>query len=130
VDGRRYDFTNVDSSMAGAAGGQALLTTTQDLTRFLHGLLAGKLFHNRETLKAMRTFVATPDEHGRVGYGLGLERYVLPGGVELIGHMGTGAGYRMLMFHLPAQHVDFTLALNSTGDPTPVLLPALKLLAG
>ena len=70
----------------------------------------------------------TPDDHGRNGYGLGLERYVLPGGVELIGHMGTGAGYRALMFHLPALHLDFTLALNGTGDPTPVLAPMLELL--
>ena len=76
----------------------------------------------------MRTFIDTPDDHGRNGYGLGLERYVLPGGLELIGHMGTGAGYRTLMFHLPAQHIDFTLALNRPGDPTPVLAPVLELL--
>jgi len=128
IDGKVYDFTNVDSSMAGAAGGNALLTNAEDLTRFLHGLLSGRLFHRRQTLDEMRTFLDTPDDHGRNGYGLGLERYALPGGIELIGHMGTGAGYRALMFHLPAKHVDFTLALNGTGDPTPVLAPMLKLL--
>src|SRR3954451_1885944 len=128
IDGKVYDFTNVDSSMAGAAGGNALLTNAQDLTDFLHGLLSGRLFHQRQTLDEMRTFLDTPDDHGRNGYGLGLDRYVLPGDIKLIGHMGTGAGYRALMFHLPAQHIDFTLALNSTGDPTPVLAPMLKLL--
>jgi D-alanyl-D-alanine carboxypeptidase len=128
VDGKLVDLTDVDSSMAGAAGGNALLTTTEDLSRFLRGLLAGRLFQHRETLEAMRTFLATPNDHGRVGYGLGLERYVLPGGVEVVGHMGTGAGYRAFMFHLPAQHIDFSMVTNSPGDPMPVLIPALKLL--
>lgn len=30
VDGRRVDFTGVDPSMAGSAGGAALVTTVQD----------------------------------------------------------------------------------------------------
>jgi CubicO group peptidase (beta-lactamase class C family) len=114
--------------MAGAAGGNALLTNAEDLTRFVHGLLSGRLFHRRQTLDEMRTFVDTPDDHGRNGYGLGLERYVLPGGLELIGHMGTGAGYRALMFHIPGRHIDFTLAMNRPGDPMPTLVPVLRLL--
>src|SRR5262249_20613633 len=96
VNGRLIDATDIDSSMAGAAGGHALLTTTADLTRFLRALLAGKLFQRPETLREMRTFVPAADPTGRVGYGLGLERYVLPGGVELVGHMGTTGGYRLL----------------------------------
>jgi D-alanyl-D-alanine carboxypeptidase len=128
IDGRLLDLTDVDSSMAGAAGGNAQLTTTRDLARFLHALLAGRLFERPETLEAMRAFVATPNEHGRVGYGLGLERYVLPGGVEVVGHMGTSAGYRAFMFHLPAQHVDLSMVTNQPGDPMPVLMPALRIL--
>ena len=76
----------------------------------------------------MRTFVPTPNDHGRVGYGLGLERYVLPGGVEMVGHMGTTAGYRAYMFHLPAQDIDLAMVTTSPDDPMPVLAPALKLL--
>jgi D-alanyl-D-alanine carboxypeptidase len=128
VDGRLRDLTDVDSSMAGAAGGHALLTTTRDLSRFLRALLAGRLFQRQETLEEMRTFVAAEDPHGRVGYGLGLERYVLPGGVEMVGHMGTTAGYRALMFRLPAQDIDIAMVINNPDDPTPVLIPALKLL--
>jgi D-alanyl-D-alanine carboxypeptidase len=116
--------------MAGASGGHALLTTNRDLARFLRGLLAGKLFDKRETLKAMRTWVPGDGADGRVGYGLGMERYVLPGGVEVIGHMGTTAGYRAFMFHLPAQNVDLAMITTSPSDPSPVLMPALKLLAG
>ena len=102
IGGRLRDATNVDSSMAGAAGGHALLTNTKDLSRLLRTILAGKLFQRPETLDAMRSFVPAPGDHGEVGYGFALQRFVLPGGVELIGHMGTTAGYRAYMFHLPA----------------------------
>ena len=67
VNGRLRDLTDVDSSMAGAAGGHALLTTTKDLSRFLRALLAGKLFQRQETLEEMRTFVAAENPHGLVG---------------------------------------------------------------
>ena len=128
VNGRLLDLTRVDSSMSGAAGGNALSTNTQDLTRFLRGLLAGKLFERQETLRAMRDLVPAPTDYGLVGYGLGLERYVMPGGVELVGHMGTGAGYRAFMFRLPAQRIDFTLITTAPEDPAPVLFPVLQAL--
>jgi D-alanyl-D-alanine carboxypeptidase len=128
VNGRLHDVTDIDSSMVGAAGGNAQLTTTEDLSRFLRALLAGRLFQHKETVDEMRTFVAAESPEGLVGYGLGLERYVLPGGVEIIGHMGTAGGYRAFMFHLPAQDIDLAMAINNPDDPTPVLLPALKLL--
>ena len=128
VGDKPYDLTDVDSSMAGAAGGHAMLTTTEDLSRFLRAVLAGRVFQKPETLAAMRTFLNTPDDHGRIGYGFGLERYVLPGGIKMIGHMGTTGGYRAFMFRLPAQHVDFAMVMTSPADPSPVLFPALKLM--
>jgi D-alanyl-D-alanine carboxypeptidase len=128
VHGRLRDLTGVDSSMAAAAGGHALLTTTTDLSRFLRALLAGRLFERQETLEEMRSFVPAADAHGRVGYGLGLERYVLPGGAELVGHMGTTGGYRSFMFRLPAQDIDIAMVINTPDDPTPALMPALKVL--
>ena len=79
--------------MAGTAGGSALVTTVGDLARFLNALLKGQLFHHRETLRQMLTFAPAPDVGGQVGYGLGIERRVLPGGVEAIGHLGGTAGY-------------------------------------
>jgi D-alanyl-D-alanine carboxypeptidase len=126
--GALRDLTDVDSSMAGAAGGHALLTSTQDLSRFLRALLAGKLFERPQTLDAMMASVAAQTPEGRVGYGLGLERYMLPGGVELVGHMGTTAGYRAFMFRAPAKGFDLSMVLTSPDDPTPVLMPALELL--
>jgi D-alanyl-D-alanine carboxypeptidase len=129
VNGRLRDVSNIDSSMAGAGGGHALLTTAPDLSRFLRGLLAGRLFQRQQTVDQMRTFVAAVEPTGMVGYGLGLERYVLPGDIQ-IGHMGTTGGYRALMFHLPAQDIDLTMVINNPADPTPVLLPALQVLLG
>jgi D-alanyl-D-alanine carboxypeptidase len=128
VDGRLVDVTDIDSSMVGAAGGNALLSSPEDLARFLRAVMTGRIFQRPETAREMRTFVAAQDENGLTGYGLGLERYVMPGGVEIVGHVGTAGGYRTLMFHLPAQHVDLTVSMNAPGDPIPVLMPALKVL--
>jgi D-alanyl-D-alanine carboxypeptidase len=128
VDGELRDVSDVDPSMAGAAGGQALLTTTEDLTRFVDALLAGELFEQPETLEEMLTFVPADDVPAKVGYGLGIERYELPGGVEMIGHLGTGAGYRAWIGRLPAQEIDFAMVITNPDDPTTVLMPALELM--
>lgn len=127
VQGKVQDFTDVDSSMAGAAGGHAMLTTAGDLSRFLHAVLAGRVFRHGQTAKEMQTFVAAQSPDGLTGYGLGLERYLLPGGVEIVGHVGSSAGYRTFMFRLPAQRIDLTISMNGLGDPSAVLFPALKL---
>jgi D-alanyl-D-alanine carboxypeptidase len=130
VDGRVRDLTDVDSSMAGASGGHAMLTTTRDLSRFLRALLRGELFRRPETLSEMRRFVPAKDPQGLAGYGLGLERRVLPGGVEMVGHMGTTAGYRAYTYRLPAHGIDIAMATNTPADPMPVLAPLLRLLVG
>ena len=93
VNGKVFDVSSVDPSMAGAAGGHALITTGGDLVRFLDALLAGRLFRRPETLRQMLTFAPAPDVGGQVGYGLGIERRVAPGGIELIGHLGGAGGY-------------------------------------
>jgi D-alanyl-D-alanine carboxypeptidase len=129
VDGKLLDLSDVDSSMVGAAGGHALRTTTKDLARFMDALLAGELFEQPQTLEEMLTFVEATDNPGKVGYGLGIERYVLPGGVELIGNLGGTAGYRSFVGRLPAQQIDIAMVITKQDDPTPVLMPALELMA-
>jgi hypothetical protein len=47
----------------------------------------------------------------------------------MIGNMGGTAGYRAFMYRLPKQHADLTMAMNSYADPTPALLPVLRVLA-
>jgi D-alanyl-D-alanine carboxypeptidase len=135
VNGKLRDVSDADPSMAGAAGGNGLVTTTEDLSRFLRALLAGRLFEQAKTLEAMLTFVDAKSESGLPhGYGLGLERYELPGGVKVIGHFGTGVGYRAFVGYAPAQKIDIAIAFNTgqyaPGDPTPVIMRALELMAG
>jgi D-alanyl-D-alanine carboxypeptidase len=129
LDGRRIDLTGVDPSMADAAGGSALVSTVQDLARFVDGLLAGRLFRHRDTLRQMLAFAPAPDQGGQVGYGLGIEQRVLPGDIELIGHLGGTAGYRSYAGRLRPQGVTMTFVLNWQTDPTPLVLPAVQALA-
>lgn len=119
------DVTYVDPSMAGAAGGGALITTLADLARFWDALLAGDLLRRGETLREMLAFVDAPDVGGQVGYGLGVQRYVLPGGLEVIGHLGSTAGYRAFGGRVRRLGVTVAMAMNTPADPAPVLLPAL-----
>jgi D-alanyl-D-alanine carboxypeptidase len=126
IDGRLVDV-NLDPSFAGAAGGYALATTVADLARFLDALLAGRLFRHRATLKQMLTIAPAQGEGGLVGYGLGIEQRALPGGAELIGHLG-GAVYRSYVGRLHPTGATIALAMNAEDDPTPLLLPAVKAL--
>jgi D-alanyl-D-alanine carboxypeptidase len=133
INGKIHDASDLDPSMAGAAGGNALVTSTEDLSRFLDALLAGKLFEKAGTLDAMLTFVRAGNDSGlELGYGLGLERYDLPGGIKVIGHFGTAGGYRAFVGHAPAQKIDIAIAFNTgqyaPGDPTPVIMRALELM--
>jgi hypothetical protein len=123
-----HDVSGSDPSIFGAAGGASIITTTDDLRRFVHALFAGELFDRPGTLHEMLTFVPAHDDGGMNGYGLGIERHQLPGGVEAIGHVGTIAGYLAFAAHLPAQGIDVAMAITSRGDPMPVLLPTLKLM--
>jgi hypothetical protein len=63
------------------------------------------------------------------GYGLGIEQYALPGGSELIGHLGGTAGYRSFVGRVRPARVTMTFALNAQDDPTPLVLSAVQALA-
>ena len=109
-EGQVFDVSYVDPSMAGAAGGHALVTTVMDLARFLDAVLAGELFQNSGTLDEMLAYVAAAEgfEPWVVGYGLGLEVFEFPNGVKGLGHTGGTAGYIAYVVHLPEQ--DITIA--------------------
>lgn len=129
LDGERIDLTRVDPSMAGAAGGSALVTTVHDLARFVDALLKGRLFRHRATLRQMLAFAPAPDDGGQVGYGLGIEQRVVPGGIELIGHLGGAPGYRSYAGRMRPQGVTITFMLNWQDDPTPLVVPVIEALA-
>jgi D-alanyl-D-alanine carboxypeptidase len=129
LNGGMVDLSLTDPSMAGAAGGGALVTTVADLARFMAALRGGELFQQEETLSEMMTFIDAPDEGGQVGYGLGLQQYMLPGGLELIGHLGSTAGYRAFTGYFPGLDLSIALAFNSQADPTPLILAALDVVS-
>lgn len=128
LDGRMVDRTRLDPSMAGAAGGGGLVTTVQDLARFWDALLKGRLFRHRRTLKEMMTFGPTPGEVTS-GYGLGVEQYTIPGGIELIGHLGGAGTYRTFVGRQRPRGVTFAFAMNFQDDPSPLIFPVVKTLA-
>ena len=106
----------VDPSMASASGGQALVTTAEDLERFLKALLDGELFQNSKTLDEMQTFVPWPDGNPLSpwieGYGLGIMKVVYPGGIEAIGHAATSADFGAFVFYFPDQGITISGAVN------------------
>jgi D-alanyl-D-alanine carboxypeptidase len=130
VTGELLDVTTADPSMAGAAGGNALVSSGHDLVRFLDALLAGRLFQRPETLEAMLDFQPAAGEPGQVGYGLRLLQRVFPGGLETIDHLGGAVGYWAYVARLTGQEMTMALALNGKiADPSPFILPVVEALA-
>jgi len=127
--GDATDVTAFDPSMAGAAGGSALVTTLADLSAFMDALLAGQLFQKTETLTHMMSFEKAEYDGGAVGYGLGLQRYMWPENREAIGHGGGTAGYRSLVVKLPARRITLSMVItNMNGDPKDIVFPAVDIL--
>ena len=75
------------------------------------------------------SFVRATGERGGTGCSLGLQRYEVPGAIEMLGHLGTTAGYRSFVGQLPAQRIDIARVITDPDDPPPVLFPALQLMA-
>jgi D-alanyl-D-alanine carboxypeptidase len=128
LDGRMVDRTRLDPSMAGAAGGSALVTTVEDLARFWNALLDGRLFRHPKTLREMLTFGPTPGD-ATSGYGLGVEQYTMPDGTELIGHLGGAGTYRAFVGCMRPQGVTIAFAMNFQDDPSPLIFPVVEALA-
>jgi D-alanyl-D-alanine carboxypeptidase len=113
MSGELLDFTYVDGSFVGGSGGSSLVSTTSNLARFIDALMAGELFQNEGTLAEMVVFNEALDFGGQVGYGLGLERFVLPSGVEFYGHGGGAPGYYSTVGYLPVEDITFVMSSNA-----------------
>jgi D-alanyl-D-alanine carboxypeptidase len=133
VGGTPIDLSAVDPSMAGASGGNAMITTVQDLARFLEGLLAGELFARPGTLEAMTAMREASDGSGLpYRYGLGLESYTFEDGTTVVGHSGGAAGYAVMMFHVPDRHATLVTAVNESSlftNALQVFIPSLRVIA-
>lgn len=133
VGGSAVELTYVDPSMAGAAGGNAMITSVEDLARFVEALLGGRLFAHAETLAEMTTMVVADEGTGIPHwYGLGVEAYEL-GGTRLVGNSGGAAGYATMMYRIPASDTTLVTTVNAGGlmtNAVHVLMPSLDVLAG
>lgn len=131
---KEFDLTEMDPSMAGSAGGHALISSTRDLSALLKALLAGRFFRRPDTLAAMLEFLPTDQPGPRQGYGLGIVRYVLPGGLVAYGHTGGTAGYGSIVIHVPSEEITAS-AMTNRDESAPIasfsiadfLLPSLDL---
>jgi D-alanyl-D-alanine carboxypeptidase len=132
VEGEVMDFSLGDPSMAGASGGNALVTTVQDLAQFLDALLDGELFKRPETLEAMTTMVERPHESGfPYAYGLGLETYEFEG-TKVIGHAGSTAGYSVMMSRIEGTGSTLVTAVTAYDlftNAVNVFIPSVQVIA-
>jgi D-alanyl-D-alanine carboxypeptidase len=91
ADGSLHDYTEMDPSMAWAAG--AIVSTNTDLNSFFTALLGGRLLPAAQ-LAEMRTTVPAELLGPGIRYGLGLQSKPLSCGGLVWGHGGTIPGYR------------------------------------
>ena len=133
VGGTAVDLSYVDPSMAGASGGNAMITTVQDLARFVEALLGGDLFARHETLAAMTAMVDAPNESGLPHrYGLGLESYTF-GTTTVIGNAGGAAGYATMMYRIPDRDTTLVTSVNASDlfvSALDVFVPSLDVVKG
>ena len=123
------DITEVDPSMAGPAGGDALVTTPADLVKLLGALVAGRLFDNPTTFELMSDFVDAPvPEEAQDGYGLGLQHFQA-GDLELVGHLGGAAGFQGFVLIHPATGIAASGYVNRYGDLGGFIVPVLDAIA-
>jgi D-alanyl-D-alanine carboxypeptidase len=124
LEGEIHDTTHVDPSMAGAAGGHALLTTTADVTRFFRHLRRGDLFERRSTLDAM--FAFRPDPENRLdAYGFGVMKMESIDG-SVIGHFGVTTGYQSFMLYIAVTRRYVSGFINGTGDLDALVWPVIS----
>ncbi|MGW7531131.1 serine hydrolase domain-containing protein [Amycolatopsis sp. NPDC054798] len=87
LDGKTVDVTELNPTVAGAAG--SMISTTADLDDFFRALLSGRLL-----LPEQLTEMLTPRETNLgIGYGLGIMSIAMPCGTTVWGHTGGIPGY-------------------------------------
>ncbi|QFZ23072.1 serine hydrolase domain-containing protein [Saccharothrix syringae] len=114
VAGEVADITEINPSVAYSAG--EMISTTEDLGRFVDALLDGRLLRPAQQRELLTTVQAGPGQ----GYGLGIESTELPCGVTVWGHGGGIPGYSTLMMSTADTKTRLTASVTSAPDPGPV----------
>lgn len=118
--GPTYDVTELNPSMAGAAG--EMISDSADLNRFYRALLGGRLLPPRQ-LAEMKDTVDTAGHLPGVRYGLGLADRELGCGVHVWGHNGGihGSGTDAVTTEDGRHALAFNFNADWTGDNDAVL---------
>ena len=95
------DMTEIDPSMAGAAGGHALVAAADELSTLLRAINDGVVFDSDDTLALMMD-MRPASGIGIETYGMGMLSWTF-GQTEAVGHTGGTAGFQSFMFHLPQE---------------------------
>ncbi|MFH8937209.1 serine hydrolase domain-containing protein [Streptomyces griseosporeus] len=118
--GPTYDVTELNPSLAGAAG--EMISDSADLNRFYRALLGGRLLPPRQ-LAEMKDTVDTAGHLPGVRYGLGLADRELGCGVHVWGHNGGihGSGTDAVTTEDGRHALAFNFNADWTGDNDAVL---------
>lgn len=110
-EGHSYNFiadwkqeSETHLSIPGGAG--ALISTPNDLTKFIQALFNGKIV-SKESLEQMKP---------RDQYGLGINSYPI-GGKTFYGHGGGIDGFRSLLVYLPEEKLSLAYTSNGVNYP-------------
>ncbi|GAA2386144.1 serine hydrolase domain-containing protein [Streptomyces glaucosporus] len=109
------DVTDVNPSWAWAAG--EMISTVDDLNRFLRALLDGRLLSGKSMAELLDT--VPTDEAGTARYGLGVLNLDLSCGVGVWGHDGSVHG--SLSYVFSTRDGDRTMAFNTNATWGPLV---------
>ena len=121
----KIDVTQkLNTSYDWAGGG--LVSTTEDLAKFIQGLFAGQLFKKQETLNQMIAVKMHTSKSGKTsGYGLGISQYIFNGDIYF-GHAGF---WGALVAYCPSKNITFCGNINQVKAPFDTHLFIEQLLA-
>ncbi|HLO15067.1 MAG TPA: serine hydrolase domain-containing protein, partial [Anaerolineales bacterium] len=126
----RRNLTGFRHSLeSGAYSAGGILSTSQDVARFVYALFNEKVISNA-SLAEMETFVNAPDEDlpEQTGYGLGI-RHLIIDGESWIGHTGSIPGYSGMVMHQVEKNYTIAILSNlSTIDQVRLLAEIQKII--
>jgi amidase len=121
VNNNLINFTDWNTSQGWAGGG--IISTAEDMDKYVRGLFNGRLFQSVFTLSEMVSFMDT-DDNGEFGqYGLGVGQFANTP-YQAWGHTGRTPGFTSTWFYVPASDVSVVLLTNSGSCSSIIDLPA------
>ncbi|MBE2222442.1 MAG: serine hydrolase, partial [Anaerolineae bacterium] len=103
--------------------GSGIISTAEDMDKFVRALFDGKLFQSVFTLSEMLNFINAENSGQFAQYGLGIGQYA-SSPYQAWGHNGQTPGFTSTWFYVPASEVSVVLLTNSGSCSSIVNLPA------